>query len=79
MHLDCTLIAYPDCNPFQAVMFLNACRYQMSFEDVMRFEKAEADDRTKQVEFTESLATIARRHSSECSTAFCELCVLLLF
>lgn len=37
----------------------------MSFEDVMMFEKAEADDRTKQVEFTESLATIARRHSSE--------------
>ena len=40
----------------------------MSFEDVMMFEKAEADDRTKQVEFTESLTTIARRHSSECST-----------
>lgn len=31
----------------------------------MEFEKAEAADRAKQIEFTEALAFIAKRHSSK--------------
>lgn len=41
------------------------CRYQQSFEDVLHFENMDHKQRENQIEFTQCLSKIARRHTSK--------------